>query len=68
MDSAVDDNNSSNGSSSSSSDGDDDGVKPPLPTLPVFDDDAKPKKTEIVTRCCTARASRNGGSIRFSKL
>ena len=58
MDSAVDDNNSSNGSSSSSSDGDDDGVKPPLPTLPVFDDDAKPKKTEIETRRCAARVQR----------
>ena len=60
MDSAVDDNNSSNGSSSSSSssDGDDDGEQPPLPKLPVFEEDAKPKKTEIVTRRFSARESR----------
>ena len=49
MDSAVDDNSNSNGSSS---DGDDDGVQPPLPKLPVLEEDAKPKKTEIETRCC----------------
>ena len=48
MDSAVDDNSSSDGSSSN---GDDDGVQPPLPKLPVLEEDAKPKKTEIVTRC-----------------
>ena len=55
MDSAVDDTDNSN---SSSSDGDDDGVQPPLPKLPVFEEDAKPKKTEIVTRCCKSRESR----------
>ena len=55
MDSAVDDTDNSN---SSSSDGDDDGEQPPLPKLPVFEEDAKPKKTEIVTRCCKSRESR----------
>ena len=55
MDSAVDDNSSSDGSSSN---GDDDGVQPPLPKLPVLEEDAKPKKTEIVTRCYTTRESR----------
>ena len=54
MDSAVDDNNSSSGSRSSS-DGDDESVQPPLP---VFEEDAKPKTTEIVTRCYTTRKSR----------
>lgn len=49
MDSAGDATDSSNGGSS---DGDDDGVQKPLPKLPVFEEDAKPKKTEIVTRCC----------------
>ena len=59
MDSAVDENSSSNNSiSSNSSDGDDDGVQPPLPKLPVFEEDAKPKKTEIETRRCAARVSR----------
>ena len=60
MESAGDDTDSSNGSSS---DGDDDGKQPPLPKLPVFEEDAKPKKieTEIVTRCCKSRESR--GSI-----
>ena len=50
MDSAADDSSSSNGS-----DGDDDGVQ-----LPVFEEEAKPKKTEteIVTRCCTKRSAR----------
>ena len=57
MDSAVDDNSSCNGSSSIS-DGDDDGVQPPLPKLPILEVDATPKKTEIETRRCTARASR----------
>ena len=55
MESAEDATDSSTGSSS---DGDDDGKQPPLPKLPVFEEDAKPKKTEIVTRCCKSRESR----------
>ena len=57
MESAVDDTDSSNGGGISS-DGDDDGVQLPLPKLPVFEEDAKPKKTEIATRCCITREHR----------
>ena len=45
-------------STGSSSDGDDDGKQPPLPKLPVFEEDAKPKKNEIVTRCCKSKEMR----------
>ena len=56
MDSALDDSDD-NSSCNNSSGGDDDGVQPRLPKLPILEVDAKPKKTEIETRRCTARAS-----------